>query len=669
MILHFVSRIGVTFTSGFFWIPGASNSPHNLSSRYRRCLNHEAMNRQDSACAAIFGDLISDRISNAEAPMPTITNIAAYQFASLSDLKPLRERLARLCKDWNLKGTILLSPEGINLFVAGPPTEIESLLGELRQIPGLESLRAKYSVSDHQPFQRMLVKIKKEIIAFGVEGIDPAQHPAPRITPQELKAWLDEGRPVVLLDTRNDYEVKLGTFHNALPIGVRHFRDFPAAVRELPAELKQQPIVTFCTGGIRCEKGAPFMQREGFQNVFQLDGGILKYFEECGNAHYDGECFVFDKRVGVDPMLQETGTAQCHCCQVPLGPADQEDPRYVEGKSCPHCFESSEQQQAEAIQQRQQAINRISQPLPGSQPYDNFRPVKVPTEFHGQTLLECLFGLFGHVPRSEWQRHCDEGRMLGPDGLSAGPEHIVRTGERYLQRKPGTIEPDVNPSLRILFEDEAILVLHKPAPLPMHPCGRFNRNTLQYILSEVYKPQSPRPAHRLDANTSGIVVLSRTRHVASLLQPQFERGEVDKVYLARVLGHPQEDQFECRAAISETSGELGSRDAVAEGGLSAHTKFKVLARFDDGTSLLEVVPLTGRTNQIRVHLWHLGMPICGDQAYLPERVLGAVQTHSVDDPPLCLLAQKITITHPLSRQRMTFESELPAWVQPLPSES
>lgn len=253
--------------------------------------------------------------------------------------------------------------------------------------------------------------------------------------------------------------------------------------------------------------------------------------------------------------------------------------------------------------------------------------------------------------------------MLSPAGQPVGPDHVVHTGERYLQRKPETVEPDVNGDLRILYEDEAIVVLHKPAPLPMHPCGRFNRNTLQYILGEVYKPQAPRPAHRLDANTSGVVVFSRTKHVASLLQPQFERGEIEKVYLARVQGHPPTDRFDCTVAISDSSGDLGSRDAVAEGGLPAHTGFHVLKRFEDGTSLLEVIPLTGRTNQIRVHLWHLGWPICGDQAYLPGRQLGETQTHSVDSSPLCLLARRITFSHPLSRQRMTFDADLPDWAE------
>ena len=163
-----------------------------------------------------------------------IVNIAAYKFGSLPELRSLRTRLLALCRGWELKGTILLSAEGINLFVAGTGEKIDMLLAELRSLPGLEDLQLKRSETEHQPFTRMLVRIKKEIIAFGVEGIDPAKRTSPKLAAKDLKQWLDEGRPVTLLDTRNDYEVKLGTFKNARPIGVDHFRDFPAAVRKLP---------------------------------------------------------------------------------------------------------------------------------------------------------------------------------------------------------------------------------------------------------------------------------------------------------------------------------------------------------------------------------------------------------------------------------------------------
>ena len=270
--------------------------------------------------------------------MPDFVNIAVYKFTPLDGLPALRVRLQGVCRDAELRGTILLSPEGINLFVAGTRANIDTLLATLRAVPGLADLTPKESLSAEQPFNRMLVKIKKEIIAFGVEGVDPARHPSPKLSARTLKQWLDEGRPVTLLDTRNDYEVKLGTFRGAVVPHIDHFREFPAAVKKLPAEMKEQPIVMFCTGGIRCEKAGPFMELSGFKNIHQLDGGILKYFEECGGAHFDGECFVFDRRVGVDSALRETNSVLCFNCQMPLTIAEQQDPRYVPDISCPHCF-------------------------------------------------------------------------------------------------------------------------------------------------------------------------------------------------------------------------------------------------------------------------------------------------------------------------------------------
>jgi UPF0176 protein len=593
--------------------------------------------------------------------MASFTNIAAYKFAPLADLKPLRQQLLAQCKAWELKGTILLSREGVNLFVAGSDVSITTLLAVLRAIPGLAELQPKVSHSAHQPFTRMLVRIKQEIIAFGVPGIDPAQHTAPRISARELKQWLDEGRPVTLLDTRNDYEVKLGTFAGAVTVGIDHFREFPAAVGRLPEELKQQPIVTFCTGGIRCEKASPYLEREGFQQVYQLDGGILKYFEECGGAHYQGECFVFDQRVGLDPMLDETSSAQCYSCLTPLTSDEIADPRFLKGVSCPYCYVTSAEHQARTIAARQAALAQVCTPLPGKQPYYNYRPMNVPQDYDGRTLLEFLQGTFAHVPLEQWTALLDSQRLLNRDEQPVAGDHVVRAGERYLQLMPATIEPDVNADVRIVHEDEAIIVVHKPAPLPVHPSGRFNRNTLQYFLHEVYRPQRPRPAHRLDANTSGLVVFTRTKHFAGLLQPQFARGEVEKFYLARVQGHPPHDEFECTLPIGEATRELGTRAIDEDAGQEAHTKFDVLARFEDGTALLRVQPLTGRTNQIRVHLWQLGWPIVGEQSYLPHQQIGDTQTHAIDDAPLCLLAQKITFRHPLTGESMTFEAPWPPW--------
>jgi predicted sulfurtransferase len=266
-----------------------------------------------------------------------ILNIAAYKFARLTNLVERRDHLRDLTKILDLRGTILLSEEGINLFVAGEPERVRQLLDVLQADVEISTLEGKESWSDYQPFSRMLVKIKKEIIAFGVNGIDPIAAPSAKISPEELKSWLDAGKPCTLLDVRNDYEVRLGTFENAVAIGVDHFRHFPGAVEQLPEEMKAEPIVMFCTGGIRCEKAGPFMQQAGFQEIYQLDGGILKYFEVCGQEHYQGECFVFDKRVALDANLQETPTTICFACQHPLTAEEQLSPDYVPPDRCPYC--------------------------------------------------------------------------------------------------------------------------------------------------------------------------------------------------------------------------------------------------------------------------------------------------------------------------------------------
>ncbi len=592
---------------------------------------------------------------SATAELP-ITNISCYKFTPLTDLKSRREELMARCKAADLKGTILLSSEGINLFVAGPREKVDELVAELRSWSGLEDLAPKYSPSEDQPFRRMLVRIKKEIIAFGVEGINPGLRTSPKLKAQELKQWLDEGRPITLLDTRNDYEVELGTFRGAVIPHINHFRSFPEAVRKLPPEMKDQPIVMFCTGGIRCEKAGPFMEQEGFKNIYQLDGGILKYFEECGGAHYDGECFVFDQRVGLDPHLEESDTMVCYKCQAPLNTADQASPQYVVGKSCPHCYKDSAQLMADNLALRARRLAEISDPLPGSIPYDNYRPMSVSTPFDGLTLAEFLAQAFPHHTAEKWQALFAAGQIRDEAPQIVLPDRIVRAGERYVQFLPQAVEPTVNSNVEFLYEDQSLVVLSKPAPLPMHPGGRFNRNTLQYLLDHAFWPSKLRPVHRLDANTTGLLVLGRSRQVASLIQPQFQRGEVEKVYLARVHGHPPEDAFICTAAISDEPDECGRRNAD-ENGQAARTEFRVLQRGTDGTALVECRPITGRTNQIRIHLWLLGFPILGDGTYLPNGATGQQQTLDIDAPPMALHAWKLAFNHPLSGARMSFQSE------------
>jgi len=586
-----------------------------------------------------------------------VTNLAAYRFVKLSGLKELREELLGLCKEAGLKGTILLSVEGVNLFVAGAAEGVSKLMERLKKIPGLEDFEGKISESDDQPFRRMLVRIKKEIISFGVEGVEPGRKTSPKLAAKELKRWLDEGRKITLLDTRNDYEVKLGTFKGAVIPEIRTFREFPKAVRKMPEEMKEETVVMFCTGGIRCEKAGPFMEMEGFKNIYQLDGGILKYFEECGGDHYDGECFVFDQRVGVDPGLQETDTAVCYACQAPLDAQDREDVRYVEEVSCPHCFKPEPEKMAGRIVVAQAKLDEVCRELPGSVARENRRPVNVLAKYDKWTLLDLLVAQFPQVTGEEWGRRCEEGRFVSYGGKVWGADHVVRAGERILQIFPPEVEPDVATGIRVLWDDEAVVVIEKPAPLPMHASGRYHRNTLQYLINQVYEPKYLRPAHRLDANTRGLVLFARTRHFCRLLQRQFLEGTVEKIYRVRVQGFPEWDEKVCESAISKEVEGPGGRTVDDEDGLPARTEFFVKERCADGTALLEAILGSGRTNQIRVHLWELGFPVVGDPCYLPGRKMGDKQTLDVGDPPMELEAWKLCFDHPLSGERMEFENE------------
>jgi UPF0176 protein len=265
-------------------------------------------------------------------------NVSAYKFVRIEDIALLRPSLKKHAVDMELKGTILLAPEGINLFLAGQEDGLRQFLARLEQDQRFSGIECKFSWSEEQPFNRMLVKEKREIITMRRPDVVPSDKPAPRLAPEDLKQWLDEGREVLLLDTRNQFEVGLGTFRGAADLKITSFSQFPEATAALLEQWQDKPIVSFCTGGIRCEKAAPLLLQQGFRQVWQLDGGILKYFERCGGAHYEGECFVFDKRVALGPDLEPSGTAQCYACQAVLSTQEQASPDYVFGKHCPHCL-------------------------------------------------------------------------------------------------------------------------------------------------------------------------------------------------------------------------------------------------------------------------------------------------------------------------------------------
>ena len=239
-----------------------------------------------------------------------IANTAAYHFVSIADAEALAASLLEQAQAQELRGTILVAGEGINLFLAGSGDGIDAFYAALKADPRFADMRVKYSYSQQQPFARLKAKVKAEIISFRRDDGQPLDYPrAPAVAPATVQRWLrqghdDDGKRVVMLDTRNEQEFAHGTFAGALTLPIAKFTDLPQALEAHRAELADATVVSFCTGGIRCEKAALWMRNDGMDNVLQLEGGILGYFEEVGGEGYEGRCFVFDERVALDPQLQ-----------------------------------------------------------------------------------------------------------------------------------------------------------------------------------------------------------------------------------------------------------------------------------------------------------------------------------------------------------------------------
>ena len=269
-----------------------------------------------------------------------IVNIAGYRFVDLPDRDELREPFKSVCDDFGLLGTILLSHEGINFFLSGSQSSIDLFIEYLEKDLRFINIPLKISYSERMSFRRMNVRLKKEIISLGLDSIRPSESTGESISPSTFKSWLDEGREIVVLDTRNDYEVRLGTFEGAADLNLSTFRAFPDAIAKSEID-KNQTVVMFCTGGIRCEKASSVMMQQGWSDVRQLEGGILGYFEEVGGEHWNGDCFVFDRRVALDPALEETTTQMCWACREPLTEEEMQSEQYEIARSCPYCIEET----------------------------------------------------------------------------------------------------------------------------------------------------------------------------------------------------------------------------------------------------------------------------------------------------------------------------------------
>lgn len=300
---------------------------------------------------------------------------ALYRFAEFPDFPCFRQPLQTLMLKHDVRGTVLLAAEGINGTIAGSREGIDAVMNWLRADERFSGLQAKESFVEINPFYRTKVKLKKEIVTMGVENIDPKQIVGTYVAPKDWNALINDPE-VLLLDTRNEYEVEIGTFENAVNPHTTTFREFPEYVAQHLDPGKHKKVAMFCTGGIRCEKSTAFLKQHGFSEVYHLQGGILKYLEEVpeSESKWRGECFVFDNRVTVNHQLERGNYDQCHACRMPITEADKQSAYYEKGVSCHYCYDkhTKEQVQRYAERERQMQLARergeahIGQPMAGT---------------------------------------------------------------------------------------------------------------------------------------------------------------------------------------------------------------------------------------------------------------------------------------------------------------
>jgi UPF0176 protein len=293
--------------------------------------------------------------------MSSYLTAALYKFVSLPDFEELQPPLLACCEANKVKGTLLLAQEGINGTISGSPEGIAAVLSFLRTNPifksRLSDLEHKESYAEKMPFYRMKVRLKREIVTMGVSGVDPNQMAGTYVKPQDWNALISDP-DVILVDTRNDYEVAIGTFKGAVNPGTTNFRELPEWVRKEKSLREKPKVAMFCTGGIRCEKSTAFLRSEGFEEVYHLQGGILKYLEEVPKEQslWEGECFVFDERVSVDHDLKPGNYSMCRACRQPLSTADMASELFEDGISCPHCHGKKTEAQIRSSAERQRQM-------------------------------------------------------------------------------------------------------------------------------------------------------------------------------------------------------------------------------------------------------------------------------------------------------------------------
>lgn len=286
-------------------------------------------------------------------------NVASfYRFVDIAVPAKVCRELEAICDSQSLLGTVLVATEGVNGTLAGSEAAIRAVFAWLKSELGLErEIEARWTEADGAPFRRMRVRVRKEIVTLGRPDIQPQKHTGKHLSPAEWNRLIADPR-TLLIDTRNHYEIEVGTFPGALDPGTDSFRQFPEFASELASSERDRPLAMFCTGGIRCEKATTLMQELGFREVYQLQGGILNYLESvaASDNRWQGECFVFDTRVAVDRDLAEGGYVQCHACRRPLSSEDLESPHYREGVSCPKCINELEAERAARLEERRRQV-------------------------------------------------------------------------------------------------------------------------------------------------------------------------------------------------------------------------------------------------------------------------------------------------------------------------
>ena len=284
---------------------------------------------------------------------------ALYQFSPLPDYPRIREPLLDFCNEYGIRGTLLLASEGINGTVAGSRSAIDTLKQHLHNEMGFQRMEYKESIHEEAPFHRMKVKLKKEIVTLGIDGVDPHAHSGQRVRAEQWNALLEDPE-VLVIDTRNQYEIDIGTFKHAISPGTETFREFPDYVKQQLNPTQHTKVAMFCTGGIRCEKASSFMVEQGFEEVYQLDGGILGYLEDMQDSNtenlWQGECFVFDSRVAVNKDLEKGQYEQCFACRHPITEEDMRSLHYEAGVSCPKCYHTLDDKKRASFSERQRQV-------------------------------------------------------------------------------------------------------------------------------------------------------------------------------------------------------------------------------------------------------------------------------------------------------------------------